>query len=690
MSILTPTSIAVIGASASPGKVGHEIFKNLATQGFAGELYPINPKGGEILGKKAYTSVSEVPGQIDLAVIVTPAPTVVSLIDECGKKKITSVVVITAGFGEIHSEEGKQREQELKEAVKRNNIQLVGANCLGVLRPSIKMNASFGKDMPAAGNIALISQSGAMAVALMDASPGLHIGYSMVLSIGNKTTLDECDYLELCEQDGETRVIGFYLESIKDGERFLEVAARVAAKKPVVLLKSGVSEQGKKAASSHTGALAGSDSAIDAVCAQAGIHRAHDAEEFLDLLRVLSSQPPLLSPNIAVITNAGGPGILATDASERAKLRMPSLDPKTEAKLKPSLPDTASMANPVDVIGDAGADRYEAALSAVAEDPNIDGIVALLTPQVMTPCADMAKAVARLRRARPLMPVTAAFMGGETIKEAEAILAEHGIPNYPTPERAVAAMAALRPRPPSASTPPPLAKKRRTAAEQLLKSKHGLLSEYDSKELFALYELDLPAQDIATTPEQGMKIADRIGYPVIAKVSSPDIVHKTDIGGIRANLKTADDVRKAVAEINDNVAKNAPDATMRGILIQRFLPIGYEFIVGSLRDPSFGPLVMVGLGGIYTELFRDTAFRAAPITEQEAYDMLRHLKSWNLLLGMRGAAQADIASLAETLRKVALLVHECPEIRELDCNPVLVGPSGIVIADVKVLVDTQG
>lgn len=686
MSILNPTSIAVVGASTQEGKVGHEIFKNLVTQGYKGELYPINPKAGEILGKKAYASLAEVPGGIDLAVIVTPAPTVVGLIDECGRKKIPWVVVITAGFGEIHAEEGKRREQELKEAAERNGIRLVGANCLGVLRPNIGMNASFGKDLPAPGGIALISQSGAMAVALMDASLTLNVGYSVIMSIGNKTQLDECDYLELCEADEQTKVIGFYLESIKDGRRFREVASRVAARKPVVLLKSGVSDQGKKAASSHTGALAGSDVAIDAVCAQAGIHRARSAQEFLDLLRVLSTQPPLLSPAIAVITNAGGPGILATDAAEKVGLVMPALDPRTEAKMKPSLPDTASMGNPIDVIGDAGADRYAAALAGAVEDPNIDGIVVILTPQVMTPVAEVARTVARVTRVGKLMPVVAAFMGGPTVADGEAVLAEHGIPCFPTPERAMAAMAALRPRQASAIVEQADGGKRRAAAAEILKGVKGLLSEKDTQALLALYDLKLPEQDVATSADEAVEIARKIGYPVIAKISSPDIVHKTDIGAVRANLKTDDDVRKAYAHIMENVAKNEPGAVIRGVFVQQFLPVGNEFIIGSLRDPGFGPLIMVGLGGIYTELFRDTSFRIAPIDELEAYGMMKSLKAWKLLMGMRGAGASDVATLAETLTKLSVMVHECPEIVELDCNPVLVGASGVVIADVKALV----
>ena len=687
MSILNPTSIAVIGASAQEGKVGHEILKNLVTERFAGEVYPVNPKGGEILGKQAYVSVAAIPVTVDMAVIVTLAPTVVPLIAECGAKKIPTVVVITAGFGEMHDDDAKVREAQVAEAARKQGIQLVGANCLGVLRPGIKMNASFAKELPPAGNVALVSQSGAMAVALMDAAPELHLGYSAVLSIGNKTVLDECDYLELLEQDDETRVIGFYLESIKNGSRFRDVASRVSKKKPIVLLKSGVSESGRKAASSHTGALAGMDASIDAVCAQTGIHRAHTAQEFLDMLRVLSTQPRLLSHTIAVITNAGGPGILATDAAEKVHLILGSLSTKTVDRLAPQLPPAASTGNPVDVLGDAGADRYAAALKAVGEDPAIDGVVVLLTPQVMTPATDIARVVAEATKKYSLMPMVTGFMGGASVKEAEMLLAKEGIPNFPTPERAVAAMSALLLLPENGSPPPPPVPPRAKRAQELLAGKNGLLSEHVAAELFSLYDLPMPAQDIATSRLQAVGIAEKIGYPVIAKVSSPDIVHKTDIGGIRANLKTEQDVEKAFIDIEANVAAHAPDAVLRGVLIQKFLPIGSEFIVGAIRDPSFGPLIMVGLGGIYTELFRDTSFRITPLTNEDAYAMLRQLKSWELLLGMRGAGQADIAGLASMLVQLSALVLDCPQIRELDCNPVLVGETGIVIADVKVIVE---
>jgi len=686
MSLFDPKSIAVIGASAQEGKVGHDILKNLLTQGYAGEVYPVNPKGGEILGKKAYVSVKEIPGDVDLAVIVIPAQFVAAALMECGEKRIPSVVVISAGFSEVHTDEGSALEKELQKIADDHHIRLIGPNCLGIVRPGIGMNASFAKDLPPAGNIAVVSQSGAMGVALMDGAIDAGLGLSMFVSIGNKAATDESDMLQLLANDQSTTVVGFYLESIKDGRRFLDVAKNVASKKRIVLLKAGISSRGAKAAASHTGALAGSDTSIDALCAQTGIVRARTTGEFLDLLSALSQEPALLSRKIAIVTNAGGPGILATDAAELAKLELPSLSPEIEKELKTKLPPTASTGNPIDVIGDAGADRYEAAILACRKDPNIDGLVVVLTPQVMTPCEDIARSIADIMKRAPLMPVVTAFMGGATVKEAKHILRQAGIPTFDTPERAVHALAALIAR--HGEPAEPMTSPVRQAQGDVLHifaGKTGLLDEDTTRELFMRYDLPMPKQALASNADDAVRIARDIGYPVIAKISSPQILHKTDIGGVRANLTTDDDVRAAFGEIIANAKKHEPKADINGVLIQQFLPVGNEFIVGCIRDPSFGPLVMAGLGGIYTELFRDTAFRIAPVQTDEAYRMLQSLKSWKLLLGMRGKKQSDIDALAQLIVRVSRMMTECPAITELDLNPVLVSDRGIVIADAKVV-----
>jgi acetyltransferase len=683
MSLLSPSSIAVIGASAEEKKVGHIVLKNIMTQGFAGKIFPVNPKLTDVLGLKAHPFVGAIPEEIDLAVIVTPAATVPGILEECGKKKIADVIVISAGFGETGTDAGHALEEDLKRIARQYGIRLVGPNCLGVMRPSIGMNASFAENVQHAGSIALLSQSGALAVALLDSAGGLHMDFSLVVSMGNKSVMDECDFLELCRDDAETAVIGMYVESITDGKRFLNVAREVAMTKPIVLIKSGTSERGKKAVSSHTGALAGSDAAIDAVCAQTGIRRAKTTEEFLDLLRTLSTQPSLPSPNIAVITNAGGPGILATDAAEREKLVLAELSPKSAEILKKALPPASNVKNPIDVLGDAVADRYEAALRACALDQNIDGVVVLLTPQVMTPATEIAQAVITVHAKHPLMPIVTSFMGDEHVADAVRMLQEHGIPNFSSPERAVKALAALKSTVVVSSTNHDVILRR--AQDDILST--GLLSEDQTEKLFNLYNLPLPSSSVAKTADDAIRAAEQIGYPVVAKISSPQIVHKTDIGCVKTNLKTAEDVRSAFLEIEKNAKKNATTATINGILIQKFLEPGHEFIVGAVKDPNFGHLVMVGLGGIYTELFRDTVFRIAPIGEEDAYAMLQELRSWKMLLGLRGKEQSDITALATVIANVSGLVTDHPQISELDLNPVIVRPDGVMVADAKVIVE---
>lgn len=683
MSLLNPQSIAVIGASAQEGKVGHDILKNLVTQGYSGTVYPVNPKGGEILGVSVFASINDIPTAPDLAVIVIPAAAVPAALSECGAKGVKNVVVISAGFGEVHTDEGKKLEEELVSIAKKYHINLVGPNCLGIVRPHVKMNASFAKDMPPAGPIALVSQSGATAVALMDAASDCGIGLSAMISIGNKAVMDESTWLEILMDDDETKVIGFYLESIKDGRTFLEIAHRCT--KPIVLLKAGVSEHGRKAASSHTGALAGSDAAIDALCAQTGIHRAHSAEELFDLLAVLSTQPTHPTSNIGIITNAGGPGILATDAAEAMHLHMPTLSEKTATALKLKLPAAASVANPIDVIGDAGTDRYDAAIDACQIDPSIDGLVIILTPQVMTPCNEIAELIVRKHTESPLMPVVACFMGGTSVHDAKKILRAGNVPCFETPERAVRALRALAISTKRSAMSNEPQSQSLTANRSILEGKTGLLDEQSTADLFAQYALPLPKQALAKTAEEAVHIAEQIHYPVIAKISSPDILHKTDVGGVRANLKNSADVIAAFNDITKSIKESCPDAPINGILIQQFLPVGNEFIVGAIRDASFGPLIMAGLGGIYTELFKDTVFRIAPVDETDAYKMLSELTSWKLLLGMRGKARSDIDALASLIAKVSQMVNENPSIVELDLNPVLVGTDGIVIADAKVV-----
>ena len=687
MSLLEPTSVALIGASEDASKVGHVILKNLSDT-YKGKIFPVNPKHNQILGKKCYHSISEVDGAVDLAIIVTPAATVLPIAEECGKKKVKTLLVISAGFGELGTFEGKQAEEKLADTAKKYAMRVIGPNCLGILRPGIGLNASFGRSPKIAGNVALVSQSGAMIVALLDRAERDALGFSFVASIGNKADLSESDFLELLEADEKTAVIGLYLESIKDGRQFVEAAKKTGMKKPIVLIKSGVSAAGAKAVSSHTGALAGSTAALDAACKEAGILRTKSLEEFVNALAVLSSEPPIPSPTIAIVTNAGGPGVLAVDAMEGTGLRLAQFEKKTVSVLEKSLPDAASVKNPVDVLGDANAERYIAALKAVADDGDVEGLAVLLTPQVMTPTTEIASAIVDLKKTRRLLPITTSFVGGTNVEAGRAILRKGGIPTYETPEEAVKALATLkRPLVDREDGDDPKGDDRSSAANGLLKKKKGALSAELAAELFSLYGLPVPMQALAKTEKDAMNFAEEIGYPVIAKISSKDILHKTDIGGVRADLQDAAAVKKAFAEITKNAEKARPDAAIDGVLIQKFLPAGSEFIIGGVRDPVFGPLVMVGLGGIYAELFKDVTFRLAPVSIDEAYRMLSELTSWKMLLGMRGKKALDIDALASAVRNVSLLMHDCPMISEVDVNPILVREDSIVALDTKVVLN---
>lgn len=688
MRLFDPKSIAIIGASATEGKVGHDVLKNIMSQGFLGKVYPVNPKGGEILGKRTYPSIKDIEESIDLAIIVTPAPTVLDLVRECGKKSIKAVIVISAGFKEIGTPEGKEREEMLRSVAKEHDITLIGANCLGMLRPSIGLNASFAKELPPKGNIALISQSGALAVALMDAAEDrLRMGFSVVVSIGNKTGMDESDLLEACLEDTQTTVIGLYVESIEDGPRLREILTRNSGKKPIVLLKSGTSDRGRRAVQSHTGALAGSDGAVEAVCRQTGTYRARSLEEFADLLRTLSMQPTLLSSSIAIVTNAGGPGILATDEAIASGLSLATLGEKTAAVLKKELPPAAGKNNPVDVLGDAMEDRYASALEACLDDIAVDGVCVLLTPQVMTPCAAIAEMIVKKSKKFPLFPVVVSFMGGKSVAEAEALLHAGDIPSLESPERAIRALAALRKRETYIPSTPFIDEKRRAKARTILEGKNGQIDSKNLECLATLYKLPLPATDLARSKEEAGIIAERLGYPLIAKIAAASIIHKTDVGGIRANIKNKEEAVNAYDDIVNAVSKNCPSIAIDGVLLQQFLPAGNEFLVGGFRDPVFGPLLLVGLGGIYAELFKDTSMRLCPIAEGDAYAMLEELQAWKLLMGMRGASQSDVAALVALMQNVSSLMLECEEITELDCNPVIVREAGLVVADAKIIVE---
>jgi acetyl coenzyme A synthetase (ADP forming)-like protein len=676
-----PKGVAVIGASASPEKLGYAVLHNVIQYGYQGHVYPINPKATEILGLPAYPSVLDIPGPVDMAVILVPAKVVPGVLDECGQKGIKGVVVISAGFREV-GREGRQLEQQLIETARRYGMRLVGPNVLGIIDTVASLNASFAAAMPRPGKIAFMSQSGALCTSVLDFALGAGIGFSRFYSIGNKADINEIDLLRAWLEDPQTRVIAAYLEGITNGPEFMKVARQVTRQKPIVSIKSGTTSAGSRAASSHTGTLAGSERAYQAAFKQTGIVRAGSVLELFDYAQAFSRQPLPDSDAVAVVTNAGGPGIMASDAIERIGMRLASLTPDIQQKLRAALPAAASVINPIDVLGDAPADRYAVAIEAALSDPNVGLVLVVLTPQTATQIPETAQALGKLAR-QTGKPTFAAFMGDEAIRPAVDILTEYSVPNYQVPERAVAAMAAMWHRRQWLNTPelnPDQLAADRDQVRQVLGSirSQGRVTAGDSeaRDILDAYGIPLPKTGLARTVDEAVALAETIGYPVVMKIASPDILHKTDIGGVKLNLGSAEDVRDAFDLIVYRATRFMPDATIWGCQVQQMVKGGKEVIIGMTRDPQFGPLIMFGLGGVYVEALKDVTFRVAPIDRREAREMLGEIRAYNLLRGVRGESASDLDAIVDTLVRVSALVTDFPEIVELDINPLLVFPVG--------------
>ncbi|HET90198.1 MAG TPA: CoA-binding protein [Chloroflexi bacterium] len=676
-----PQSVAVIGASRDPDKLGYAVLANLKEGGFPGALYPINPKADEILGLEVYPSVMDVPGPVDLAVIVIPYPYVPAALEECGKKEIPTVVVISAGFREV-DREGLERERELIGIAKQYGMRLIGPNCLGVIDPNTPLNASFSAGMPPSGPIAFMSQSGALGTAVLDMAMAGRIGFSKFVSLGNKADVSEIDLLDAWWKDPASKVILIYVEGVPDGQKFIEVARQVTRDKPVVAIKSGVTASGSRAVSSHTGSLAGSEAAYKAAFRQAGVIRAPSMEALFDYARGFAYQPLLPGDRIGIVTNAGGPGILATDALEHAGLRIPRLSPDTTRALTEYLPGAASAANPVDVLGDAMADRYEQAIRLVLHDAQVDGVMVILTPQAMTEIEETAHAVGQMAQESD-KPVLACFMGEARVDAGIDVLWQYGVPNYPFPERAAAAFAAMsgyrrererpifRPEPSEVCIP-----RVRELFDQVRSEGRVSIGDAEAWTILECYGFTVPQSRLAETAEEAVDIAEEIGYPVVMKIASPDILHKTDVGGVRLNLRSPDDVRDAFDLMVYRAGRYVPGARIWGCQVQQMVSSGREVLLGMSRDPQFGPLVAFGLGGIYVEALKDVAFRVAPFSRQEAEEMIREIRSYALLEGVRGEAPADHEAMVEALLRISQLVTDFPEIVELDINPLMVFEEG--------------
>jgi acetyl coenzyme A synthetase (ADP forming)-like protein len=679
-----PASVAVIGASTNSEKLGYAVVKNLLDGGYSnkGKVYPINPTAVEILGFKAYPSVLDVNDPIDLAVIVIPYPHVPEALRTCGQKNIPSAIVISAGFREA-GEEGLERELELVQICHEYNLRLIGPNCLGVIDSFTPINASFAAGTPPAGPMAFMSQSGALGTAVLDIALAGRLGLSKFVSLGNKADVSEIDLLQTWVRDDNSKVILIYSEGMPSGQEFIRVAREVTRQKPVVAIKSGVTQAGSRAVSSHTGSLAGSEQAYQAAFLQAGILRAESMESLFDMSLALGYQPPLKGDRIAIITNAGGPGILATDALEKSGLSLARFELDTIHSLEQYLPDAASAANPVDVLGDARADRYQFAFEKIIADPNVDGIMVLLTPQAMTEIDATAHEIGLLSKSSSI-PVIGCFMGQSRIQSGIDILTSFGVPNYPFPERAANAFRAMsayrtiKSRPKLEYTHFNVDQKAAATVFDQARAENRLsIGDTESRQILQAYGLRIPKSEIADSPEKAAAIAGKIGYPVVLKIASPDILHKTDIGGVKVGLQNASDVRDAYELMVYRAQRYIPEARIWGCLVQEMAPSGgLEILVGMNRDPQFGPLITFGLGGIYVETLKDVTFRVAPLSLQEAEEMMMQVKAHALLDGVRGQPPMDKAAIVDTLLRVSQLVQDFPDIIEMDINPLMVYHQG--------------
>jgi len=677
----SPKTVAVVGASREEGKVGHDLFKNLVNHGYKGKIYPVNPHADNILGIKTYTALKEIPDKIDLAVIVVPAPYVGKTVDECIEKGIDSVIVISAGFKESGID-GTARERELYQKIKQHSIRMLGPNCLGLIDTQSALNASFAADMPVPGNIAFFSQSGALCTSILDWAVNECIGFSKFISMGNKTDIDEVDLIKAIENDDQTKVVLVYLEGVKNGAEFIGTAKEMTKKKPMIVVKSGGTTAGAKAASSHTGTLAGSENAFDAAFKQSGILRAKTIEELFDYARIFSFQQLPRGPHIALITNAGGPGIIAADAVERSKLKMASFSKDTIDTLRSFLPAMANVYNPVDVLGDAKADRYKFVIEKVVQDPNVDAVLIILTPQAMTEIEKTAEVITEIAN-RTDKPIVTSFMGGKRIENSLKIMCQRKVPNYSFPERAVTAIEAMykytlwQKRPATKAKIFDVQKERVVSFfEKMKQAGRQHLNEEEARQVISAYGFRIPKSILATSEIEAVKAAEEIGYPVVIKISSPDILHKSDFGGVRIGIKNEREVRNCFCDITQKARRLMPDAEIKGVLVQQMITGGKEVILGMSRDPQFGPLLMFGLGGIYIEILKDVSFRIAPIGLNEAEDMIQEIRSFPLLKGARGERPVDTNTVVDDILRLSQLVTDFPEIIEMDINPLIVFPEG--------------
>ncbi len=701
-SVFEPQSVAVIGASSTEGKVGYSVMKNIEESEFKGEVFPINIKADSIMGYKAYKSVLDVQEDIDLAVICIPAKFVVSVVKECGEKGVKSIVVITAGFKEV-GPEGAKMEREISELAQKHGMRIIGPNCLGVITNA---NFSFASITPKKGSIAMLSQSGAMMTGLLDWAVEQDIGFSSFISLGNKCDVDEIDFIEYLAQDNDTKVIAGYIESITNGDKFFEVVSKATKKKPVILLKSGRSEHGAKAASSHTGALAGSDIAFDLAFEKAGVIRADTISELFNYALSFKMVPSPKGDKFSIITNAGGPGIVATDAMEEEGLTFSSFSDDTINKLDEGLPEEAALYNPVDIIGDAPPERYEFAMKTLYEAPHseVAGSIVILTPQAQTDPLNAAKKISKVSNEYPEKVTVSAFIGGKSVSEPSKILTKAGVPTYPFPEEGVKVLKGLW-KYKNILEQPIITEKEVPRVEVDLKRVEGIIKDvkkdgrtqllsHEAAEVFEIYGIKAPKSRLAKTAREAANLAEELGFPLVAKIVSPQIIHKWDVGGVILDIEDAQSAKDAFIRIMNNVQKMSRDVRIYGVELQEMITKEdkkkvNELIIGMSRDATFGPQLMVGSGGIYANYTKDVAFDLAfHFDKDDALNLLEKTRVYSILRGVRGEPRSAIDGVVDILVKISQFVNDFNNIMELDINPCLVfeEEEGYSAVDIKITI----
>jgi len=694
--LFQPRSVVLIGASEDPAKVGGRVLENLITAGFAGPLFAVNPKHSKVRGLPCVPSVAVLPHAVDLAVIATPAHTVAGLIDECGHAGIRAAVVITAGFSESGAE-GAARERELLAAAHRHGIRILGPNCLGLMRPPLGLNATFARGNALPGSLALVSQSGAVCTALLDWATPNGVGFSSVVSMGGSSDLDFGEVIDYLACDEKTQHILLYVEGVRDGRRLVSNLRAAARLKPIIVMKVGRHPAGSRAAVSHTGAIVGNDDVFEAVVRRTGVVRVYTAGELIAAALALATHVKPRGERLAIVTNGGGPGVMAADRAADLGIPLATLSQATLDRLQPVLPANWSHDNPIDLIGDAGPDRYRAAIAACLEDPGIDGVVAILTPQAMTDADEAANAVIAAASGSA-KPVLACWMGGASVMAARGALSRAGLPVYRVPERAVEAFAYIaqfyRNQRVLLEAPPPLVHREpadMARAREIVKAALGagrtLLSATESKEFLDAFRIPVVHSADAATVDQAAAAADRAGYPVVMKILSPDITHKSDVGGVRLGLPDAAAVRAAYAEIMAAVAERKPDAHVDGVSIERMVtsPHSRELMVGVTRDNVFGPAITFGAGGIAVEVLRDRAVGLPPLNHILIEDMIHGTKVARMLERFRHLPAIDRAALEDVLLRISEMACELPEIEELDINPLIADENGVLALDARVV-----